>query len=757
MITALSDISRTNQLQTIQSHQEIAEKLYLHLFNIGKGIECFSANTLDLSKYDDTSLRFYQKRHRAIKQEIKKRLADSGKEWKASDIQYFLSYFEGKNYVFFLSPNKTHSGWKQLFCKDRSNRERILNLLFKVYLLSEGLPIDTINGFEELLLIHSMNVTKSEKGLVVWGQDVFLNYNFFNVLTLTLSRKRLLFLPEDQYSTVDGDEMGEMLVYKKKDYYYSDKLDARSKNSIKFMRFDNKDEDFGNFKKTQLYHYQNLITKLETFLEVCGIDYKRLNFQTAHYFENSFIKNIESVETLEIINNSGNDLSEDNKQILQNFFANQGVSTISFYHSGKTISTYERIDEEEHSSWKITEIVPWEEISLDTEKNYLAFNKILDEETDSSMAYQHNGLWYSKKDIHDKPIVDFYSQLKRKMNYLEAGKFFSIQGVNMSEFVGVKDEKSTGFSVLIYGRKKTFWAESQESRDSIIGTAQKFIIEHFLEGGDNKQLDELGDEYHLRIKISPEIQKILIELGIKNWIRKSLARPDTPLAIIPQAFSEQRLFAIYVRKPRKQKAKAVAVEFLYKEGFIYIESVLCDLRQIEKRFPVLRRWKSDPEKLKDGQQYFVDEEQKICISCYTDDFYTPTLIGHESIIGKLENKTLEINRRKDNKLLPHILYYNEDVGGAKMKNLICVDQRNESFIQYYVPPAKSLDPQITRGFRVYHMIGKTFAGKPLSTEELIQSPLAVLHFYTLTQNILKISDNSQSSLLQKVAKVFIEN
>jgi hypothetical protein len=124
---------------------------------------------------------------------------------------------------------------------------------------------------------------------------------------------------------------------------------------------------------------------------------------------------------------------------------------------------------------------------------------------------------------------------------------------------------------------------------------------------------------------------------------------------------------------------------------------------------------------------------------------------------RLENNTLEINRQKGNKLLPHVLYYNENVGGAQMRNLICIDQRNESFVQYYVPPAKGLDAKIARGFRVYHMIGKTFAGKRLSTEELIQNPLALLHFHTLTQNILKISDNSQSSLLQKVAKVFIEN
>ena len=91
------------------------------------------------------------------------------------------------------------------------------------------------------------------------------------------------------------------------------------------------------------------------------------------------------------------------------------------------------------------------------------------------------------------------------------------------------------------------------------------------------------------------------------------------------------------------------------------------------------------------------------------------------------------------------------------QNLICFDLHNESFIQYYVPPAKNLEGKIKKGFRVYHLIGKTYLGEPIPTSELIEHPMAALHFSTLTQNILKISDNSQSSLLQKIAKVLVEN
>jgi hypothetical protein len=45
----------------------------------------------------------------------------------------------------------------------------------------------------------------------------------------------------------------------------------------------------------------------------------------------------------------------------------------------------------------------------------------------------------------------------------------------------------------------------------------------------------------------------------------------------------------------------------------------------------------------------------------------------------------------------------------------------------------------------------------IPTSDLIKHPITALHFSTLTQNILKISENSQSSLLQKVAKVLVEN
>lgn len=89
--------------------------------------------------------------------------------------------------------------------------------------------------------------------------------------------------------------------------------------------------------------------------------------------------------------------------------------------------------------------------------------------------------------------------------------------------------------------------------------------------------------------------------------------------------------------------------------------------------------------------------------------------------------------------------------------MICFDLRNQEFIQYYVPHAVNIRQTVKKGFRVYHLIGKTYSKETILTSELIKHPIAALHFSTLTHNILKISENSQSSLLQKVAKVLVEN
>ncbi len=175
LIEAKSEVSRTNQLK-ILPNQDIAEQLYQYLFKTGKGIEYFelqyppatdeedrnsdNSTSEAESSNDNSRADFYRERHKYIKNEVKKRLSQHGEQIKYSDIQYFLSHSNGKNYIFFLSPNKQNSSWKRLF---ENNRERIFNLVFKFYFLSLVLPGDTIEGFEELFFLHFKRLTKSKR------------------------------------------------------------------------------------------------------------------------------------------------------------------------------------------------------------------------------------------------------------------------------------------------------------------------------------------------------------------------------------------------------------------------------------------------------------------------------------------------------------------------------------------------------------------------------------------------------------------
>ncbi len=197
---------------------------------------------------------------------------------------------------------------------------------------------------------------------------------------------------------------------------------------------------------------------------------------------------------------------------------------------------------------------------------------------------------------------------------------------------------------------------------------------YVIRQADDDLLKEFFKEY--KIDISTSFEKILIELGIKNGIRKSLLGSNTPLPIGTQSFSNKQFFAIYVRNPKskEQPADAVAVEFLYKEGGIYIIIVMRDVQAIKERFPILKSRKKDADQLVGGQQYFVDETDQIYISCYTDSLYTPLLIGRMDM-DEMEKDTLKINRKKHN-LLPLILQYNSKI--AQVKNLVCLDLKNNS-------------------------------------------------------------------------------
>lgn len=795
LIAALSGIARTNQIKITDSPQVTADKLFNYLFSLGRGIESFSLDEVDLRinwelieeeededeaddeesekkkrTKDEAKAEMFRQQHRRIKEEIQKRLAAQGEAWPYEEIQYISSFSaKDRKQIFFLSPNANHSGWTDYFEHGGSDRERLFNLIFKLYLLSEELPVGTLNGFEELLLIHTSYLTKpkpnTKRALIVWGQNVRVRYNYHHTLTLDLIRKCRRFYPaKDRYRTVASADLGEIILHKDKKYYFSRALDARRSNPIKFMRFEKDDHEFTHFKKTQVFLYQFLMEKLAAFLDTCGILYKVESFQATHYLENNFMKTVEPTTTLEIINNTGADLTPDEQKILGNVLRQQSITKLSFFAGGRTISTFEPVPllkEQEKPRWVITEVVPWASIKLTTGQNYLVLNKILNPETESSMAVlQPDGIWRSTTKVGSAATVDFYSQLKRSVRFMQTGVFISVQGLNVSEFKLVAPKESSLRSILEYPVKikeyDTFVRETQPFASGQFLETEGLTLAYLKGQSDPEQLGRFYHKY--KIDFSPEFEKVLIELEIKNWIRKSLLGEEISAPIQKQPFAKKSFFAIFIRKRLRQDAQGVAVEYLYEDGRIYIKSVMRNVDDIVNRFPgVLRYRLRAPEELL-NQNYFADEEEQVFINVFTSDDYTPTLIGCPELMQKLRDGTLEINRQRSNGLFPLVMYYNKEI--TRVKDLICLDLNQPSYIQSYVPPVVSLRDVVQHGFRVYHLTGKPYPNPDkitLPAKTVFDHPITQLHFSTLTQNILKISENSQTSLLQKVARVLIEN
>lgn len=771
LIYEQSDVSRTNQLKILDTLDVTAEKLRRYLYENGKGIDVFPARSL---LQNDAPNGDYIDRDRRIREEVKKRLIAVGQPLDNMDIQYFLAEAGGESYVFFLTPDRKHSGWIGLFNTGGKNPEKIFNLVFKLYLISQMLPFGTINGFEELLIIHKILEGKERGELKVWGHEIYVHLNKYQVLSINLSRKCRLFL-DDHFHTIDGDVLGNVILSRSggKRYSFKRRLDGRKKNTIDFMRFDSLEK----FKTSQLYYYQKLVDELESFLSYCGINYMPLTFQTDAYLENPFVNQDDmdiasSLDSMTIINNTGVDFSPEDMAFLQNFFTHQGVADVKMGFSGRTVSKFEQVtgDSDDDASWKIMEAIPWSSVRLRPDENYLVFNKILDDEEASSMAYQRqeDGLWSPSSDIDGKKLVDFYSDLKRRYTYVSSGVFFCMQGVNVNQFTAIAGEKGNETVVMRYSPEKIdaylLQSEARLFTDGLYLDIPDMILAILRQQTDAEAWRKFCQKH--RIKVSAEFQKILSEMKIKSWIRAGLIDHTLGLPIAPQQCPESTFWSIYVSSPRRGETKAVAVKFLFKNGMIFIQDIMIDRPTIQQKFRFLRtstrKTRDGESKLFDNQQYFADEEAGIFINCYTAKEYTPILIGRPNLIADTETGNVRIDRTtkgdSSSRILPLVMYYNpETVPIKSIQDRICVDTKNETFIQYFVPPKMGVHNRVKRAFRVYHLYGNTYQRSPLTTQELLSNPIVALHFNTLTQNILRIGENSQSSLLQKVTRVLVEN
>lgn len=160
------------KLKILDNPKNLAEKLFLYLFQNGKGISSFSVKYL-LEDYHKKS-KFKDRKGELIliETEIRKRLSVYMYQAKDQYVNFFMSNSNGDYMVFYILPDKSHSGWKHFF-KNPSDAERVFNLVFSFYMESKKIKQDFISDYRKLFF--DVDVFEQNKLLVQFNIDYTIN------------------------------------------------------------------------------------------------------------------------------------------------------------------------------------------------------------------------------------------------------------------------------------------------------------------------------------------------------------------------------------------------------------------------------------------------------------------------------------------------------------------------------------------------------------------------------------------------------
>lgn len=816
MFELQSDESRTNQLKITNKDYEIwGDNIFQWLFQRNMAIGSFSVD--DDGDYkipkakkeeDDSESKFHRKykaRHQYIKKEIQKRNSQIGVSQKLSQVEYSLY----GRMVFYLVPTnkRASSKWIKDFKSPSEDgvrvRERILNLVFKLYLLQNHLidlmPEDNcLTGLEQLVLIHAKE--RDENGtLMVYGYSISFIYNKYETVSLRLQNKGYK-VGNGLHATFDsGGDMGDITI-SGKDYSFEKKLDGRA-NQPPFVIFPQEsrypiyEDRVRAFSKCKLYLFQAAMDQLIAFFEECKIPVQELPFSATHYIDSPFLreKNIKcNLKPLMILNNTGQDFSESKKDFLMAVLNNMGYSSVSYFEDGATINTYKMgrwvdeafVPEEEYKApdknhrkvWDISEQIPWDSIKLTADYAYLVFNKILKKSGQGSSVAQlddeHDGYWtLPKKEIKKGCRKDFYTTLRGKaleINKSTTNELVCIQGINADAWEEIKHRSQKKYAIF------TLTDPKAKANDIEEFDMPYQVLSQLKKRNCRKPFDPKKD-LDAPVKFSPEFDKALSELYYKMWFAEALDTKD----IFSKAFFDtqidNRLYpikpfkfeSVFTRTPRGGDTEIAVVQFRYENGVIYVENKYCDTQKAEEEygqcFQRITRGKN-ARRILDGQKLLVDRQRRIYVTGYWSINYSPTLIGHPNLMASIKEGTAELKKTKPDPMLPIVRYFSLDPQKNKQittaaKNLVYLDLSNENFIQYFVPPKMGPQFEIAKGFTVYHLMGFTFENKKinLKTADLINDPLVTIFLHTLTTDMLRISENSKTSFLHKLPRIIIEN
>lgn len=150
--------------------------------------------------------------------------------------------------------------------------------------------------------------------------------------------------------------------------------------------------------------------------------------------------------------------------------------------------------------------------------------------------------------------------------------------------------------------------------------------------------------------------------------------------------------------------------------------------------------------------YIYDRHQKTLLTSYSSD-RVPQIIGNTEVdnISLNESEELIVNRKSatDISVLPYYLLPKE----RKQYHHIYLQERGPDLL-YFVAPKQRPNQDIAKQNRISNILTFDEQGNLLKA---LEQPVTKVFLSSFTEDILRINEVSKSSLLEKIAKLYLEN
>lgn len=338
---------------------------------------------------------------------------------------------------------------------------------------------------------------------------------------------------------------------------------------------------------------------------------------------------------------------------------------------------------------------------LSNEYSYLILNQSL-ARNGSSVAINgkiKNTFWdaYNHFQKEGTEGLDYYSKLK--IARFESDTPVILQGLNIDKLTKNKTDKNTGE----------------------ISTVFKPISEYALE-------------------------RIKTELWLKEkvFFDKSIGEVNLP---------DCQLILVYIRKPggrwsKKIYASVVHVSVIYEKLVIKSQEVYNSESKLRFYCSFLRSRKN----LYNDSFYIFDEINEVFLSTYNSS-RIPLIIGNQQVdsLAVAANNNDKVRRVSGVKetVLPYYLIPKE----RKQYHHIYLQQREHDLL-YFVSTINRPKPKIEKQNLIYNILTFDKNGNIINA---LDQEVTEIYLKSFTEDILRLGEVSKSSLLEKVAKVFIEN